>query len=56
MKYIEGGVTAPQGFLASGVCAGIKAGNTSKNDVAIIYSQVPCTDAGVFTTNAVRAA
>ena len=56
MKYIEGGVTAPQGFLAAGVCAGIKAGNTSKNDVAIIYSQVPCTAAGVFTTNAVRAA
>ena len=56
MKYIDGGVTAPQGFLAAGVCAGIKAGNTSKNDVAIIYSQVPCTAAGVFTTNAVRAA
>ena len=56
MKYIEGGVTAPQGFLAAGVCAGIKAGHTSKNDVAIIYSQVPCTAAGVFTTNAVRAA
>ena len=53
---IEGGVTAPQGFLASGVCAGIKAGNTSKKDVAIIYSQVSCTTAGVFTTNVVRAA
>ncbi len=56
MKLIDGGVTAPQGFTASGVCAGIKAGNTSKKDVAIICSQVPCTAAGVFTTNVVRAA
>ncbi|HNX29538.1 MAG TPA: bifunctional glutamate N-acetyltransferase/amino-acid acetyltransferase ArgJ [Syntrophomonadaceae bacterium] len=56
MKTIEGGVTAPQGFLASGVCAGIKAGNKTKKDIAIIYSQVPCMAAGVFTTNAVRAA
>jgi glutamate N-acetyltransferase/amino-acid N-acetyltransferase len=56
MKLIDGGVTAPQGFTASGVCAGIKVGNTSKKDVAIICSQVPCTAAGVFTTNVVRAA
>lgn len=56
MKMIEGGVTAPQGFLASGVCAGVKVGNTSKKDVAIIYSQASCTAAGVFTTNVVRAA
>lgn len=56
MKLIDGGVTAPQGFTASGVYAGIKAGNTSKKDVAIICSQVPCTAAGVFTTNVVRAA
>ncbi|MDD3895161.1 MAG: bifunctional glutamate N-acetyltransferase/amino-acid acetyltransferase ArgJ [Syntrophomonadaceae bacterium] len=54
MKTINGGITAPAGFLASGVCAEIK--KADKKDVAIIFSEVPCTAAGVFTTNAVRAA
>lgn len=34
MKVIEGGVTAPQGFLAQGVCAEIKYKN--RRDVAVI--------------------
>lgn len=54
MKIIEGSVTCPKGFLAQGVSAGIKKDN--KMDLAIIYSQYPCTAAGVFTTNVVRAA
>ena len=54
MKKIEGGVTAPKGFLASGLYAGIKKGG--KKDMAMIYSQVPCQAAGVFTTNVVKAA
>ena len=54
MKIIDGGVTAPVGFSAAGVCAGIKKGD--KKDMAMVYSSAPCTAAGVFTTNMVKAA
>lgn len=54
MKIIAGGITAPQGFLAQGVCAQIK--NHTKKDIGLIYSKVSCSAAGVFTTNKVRAA
>ena len=54
MKIIDGGVTAPAGFSAAGVCAGIKKGD--KKDMAMVYSSAPCTAAGVFTTNMVKAA
>ncbi|MEW6574001.1 MAG: bifunctional glutamate N-acetyltransferase/amino-acid acetyltransferase ArgJ [Bacillota bacterium] len=53
MQWIEGGVTAPAGFKASGVAAGIK---KSKKDLALLYSEVPAAAAGVFTTNRVKAA
>ena len=55
MKFIEGGITAPKGFKAGGVNAGIKAGRT-KNDLALIASEVPCAAAGLFTRNKVKAA
>ena len=51
---INGGVTAPKGFLASGLNAGIK--NQTKKDMAMVFSSTPCAAAGVFTTNLVRAA
>jgi glutamate N-acetyltransferase/amino-acid N-acetyltransferase len=54
MNIIEGGVTAPQGFLAQGVAAEVK--KKDKKDVAIIYSSKPCNAAAVYTTNRVRAA
>lgn len=54
MKYIEGSITAPQGFLAQGVAAEIK--YKDKKDVAIIYSQTECNAAAVYTTNRVHAA
>ena len=53
MKKIDGGVTAPKGFSAMGVYAGIK---KDKKDMAMIYSSVPCVAAGTFTTNQVKAA
>ena len=53
MKIIDGGVTTPKGFQAAGLCAGIK---KDKKDMAMIYSTTPCTTAGVFTTNMVKAA
>lgn len=51
---INGGVTAPKGFLASGLNAGIK--NQTKKDMAMVFSSTPCAAAGVFTTNLVKAA
>lgn len=51
---INGGVTAPKGFLASGLNAGIK--NQTKKDMAMVFCSTPCAAAGVFTTNLVKAA
>jgi len=53
LKTVFGGVCAPQGFIASGVRAGIK---KSKKDVALIYSEVPASAAGVFTQSRTVAA
>ena len=50
---IEGGVTAPQGYKASGICAGIKVGSL---DLALLVCETPAVAAGTFTTNAVQAA
>ncbi len=43
-----------QGFLFSGISAGIK--KDGKRDLGLIYSEVPAQVAGLFTTNAVKAA
>lgn len=53
MEKITGGVTAAKGFQAIGICAGIKKG---RKDMAMIASEAPCTVAGTFTTNIVKAA
>ncbi len=50
---VKGGLTAPQGFLAAGVAAGIKEKGL---DLAVLYSSQPSSAAGVFTTNRVQAA
>lgn len=62
-RKIEGSVTAPQGFVAAGVFCDIKRLGTGKGsnkgqkrDLAIIYSKVPATVAGMFTTSQVCAA
>ena len=47
MKVIDGGVTAPKGFLAASTAAGIK--YKDRSDMAMIYSTVPCKAAGTFT-------
>ena len=52
-KIITGGVTSPKGFLASGVCCGIK--KSGKKDLALLYSQVPAEASGAFTTNSFAA-
>lgn len=53
MKKIDGGVTAARGFLAAGVRCEIK---QKGPDLAAIYSETECSVAGVFTTNAFKAA
>lgn len=54
MTSIESGVTAPRGFRAAGVHAGIKPGS-KKKDCALIVSDTPATVAGAFTTNVMKA-
>jgi len=53
-RAIEGGVTAPSGFRASGLHCGIKA--SGKPDLSLIVSDTPATAAGVFTVNLAKAA
>jgi glutamate N-acetyltransferase/amino-acid N-acetyltransferase len=54
LRRIEGGVTAPSGFRASGLHCGIKA--SGKPDLALIVSDTPAAAAGVFTINLAKAA
>ena len=44
----NGGVTSPAGFMASGICAGLK--KSGKADMALIFSETPAKVAAAFTT------
>ncbi|MFI3257422.1 MAG: bifunctional glutamate N-acetyltransferase/amino-acid acetyltransferase ArgJ [Spirochaetales bacterium] len=66
MRFIEGGVCAPTGFTAHAVYSGIKNGKSDagvlvdgvknvRGDTALIFSDVDCVSAGVFTKNRVQA-
>jgi glutamate N-acetyltransferase/amino-acid N-acetyltransferase len=50
---VDGGVTAAQGYRAAGIHSGIKA---ARPDLALVVSDTLASAAGVFTTNAVKAA
>ncbi len=52
----DGGITSPKGFYAGATYAGIKKKAKGVMDLAVLYSEVTCTAAGVFTTNKVKAA
>lgn len=54
MENVPGGITTAAGFMAGAAMAAIK--NADKRDVAVIYSSVPASAAGVFTLNKVKAA
>lgn len=59
IRDIEGGVTAPAGFTAAGVAAGIKkrpASGAAPLDFALIAAESPVSTAAVFTTNKAVAA
>ncbi len=53
-QEISGSVTAPRGYRAAGITAGLKASGLP--DLALIVSDVEAIAAGVFTTSVVRAA
>jgi glutamate N-acetyltransferase/amino-acid N-acetyltransferase len=53
-RVIPGGVTAPLGYRAAGITAGLKPSGSP--DLALIVSDVEAIAAGVFTTSQVRAA
>ena len=55
MEFIQGGITAAKGFLANGMHCGIRK-NKAKPDLALIYSEVPCRSAAVYTQNLVKGA
>ena len=54
MEHISGGATAAIGFQAASCAAGIK--KADRQDMAMLFSVVPCVTAGTFTSNLVKAA
>lgn len=54
-ETIEGGVCAAQGFRANGLNCGLNR-DKSKNDLALVVSDVLCNAAAVYTTNKVKGA
>ena len=54
VRAVDGGVTAPSGFRASGLHCGIKP--SGKPDLSLLVSDTPAAAAGVFTVNLAKAA
>lgn len=57
-KYVPTSGTYPRGFQASGTVVGVKPGNTTKPDLALLATDAgtPCAAAAVFTKNKFQAA
>lgn len=55
VHFIDGGVTAPQGFTANGIHCGIRK-NKDKKDLALIVCEKECDAAAVYTQNLVYGA
>src|SRR5829696_2838842 len=54
MKSLPGGAAAADGFLASGVACGVR--EVGRWDLGLLFSELPCETAAVFTRNAVKGA
>jgi len=54
IKSRSGGVAAAAGFVATGVACGVR--STGVKDLGLLFSEVPCEAAAVFTRNAVKGA
>lgn len=50
----DGSITTPRGFKATGLYCGLK--KSKRNDLGIVYSEVPAVAAGVYTLNVFQAA
>ena len=44
----NGGITSPAGFMASGICSGLK--KSGKTDMALFFSETPARTVAAFTT------
>ena len=51
-----GGVASPKGFFAAAASADVRKKGDDRLDTGVVYSPKPCTAAGVFTINAIKAA
>ena len=49
----EGNILTPQGFITDGVAAGLR---YNKNDIGVIFTEMPASSAAVYTKNVVQAA
>ncbi len=57
IKFIPAGtITSPPGFSAGATHTGIKTEAADRLDLGILFSERPCTAAGLFTTNQIKAA
>ena len=56
IRQIKGGVCAAAGFTAGATGCGIKTGEITRDDLALVFSELPATAAATFTTNKVKAA
>src|ERR671916_556722 len=54
IKSLSGGVAAAAGFLAAGVACGVR--DAGRRDLGLLFSELPCETAAVFTRNAVKGA
>ena len=58
MKFYENvdGLTEASGFFCAGIHCDVRGKRDGRIDLGIVYSKRPCSGAGVFTTNDVKAA
>jgi glutamate N-acetyltransferase/amino-acid N-acetyltransferase len=54
IKTLLGGATAAEGFVAGGVVCGVR--NSGRRDLGLLFSELVCTSAAVFTRNTIKGA
>jgi glutamate N-acetyltransferase / amino-acid N-acetyltransferase len=54
IKSLSGGVAAAAGFVAAGVACGVR--DAGRRDLGLLFSELPCETAAVFTRNVVQGA
>ncbi len=54
INTLSDGAVAPEGFVAGGVVCGVR--NSGRRDLGLLFSELDCTAAAVFTRNVVKGA